>query len=154
MIHQMAMTPAMIPMARSLSRCLARSLALSLARPVAACRRLIVAAAAATVMVTVTILVTILAASVPASAQTVRIDRRVDVGSALAVVRVLVGDHHLAGRPDGGVAVVAVPGAGDVLGDTETPELPETGDSRSECLDLLSRRARVADPDAVRPDCD
>src|SRR5207248_8588475 len=87
--------------------------------------------------------------------QAVRVDGRLDVRSALAVHRILVGHHHLTGRADGSVAVIAVAmGAGNVLGRTEASELAEPGDVCPECLNLLSGRGRVADPNAVRAICD
>src|SRR5262249_2550592 len=87
-------------------------------------------------------------------AQAVRIDSRIDVGAALAIDRILVGHHDLARGTDGRVAVVTVAGTGDVLRGAESPEPAEPGDGRPKRLNLLSRRTRVTDPDAVRADRD
>ena len=61
--------------------------------------------------------------SIGRASGTIRVDGRIDVRPALAVRRILVGHHHLAGRPHHGVAVVAVTGAGNVLRRGEAPEL-------------------------------
>src|SRR5207248_7428472 len=92
--------------------------------------------------------------SEPGRAEAVRVNGRVDIRSALAIRRILVGHHHLAGRPYRGVAVVAVAGPGNVLGRAEASELAEPGHWCPECLNLVSGGAREADPNAVRPDRD
>src|SRR3989442_8119114 len=70
-------------------------------------------------------------------AESVGVDVDDDVGGALAGDVVLVGDHHLALRPDGDVAKASGLRPGCVLRGDEVPDLAEAGHGGAARLDRL-----------------